>query len=73
MTIDVHGLTIKELPKFLDDIMYKAVSTRIEEIEFITGLGPLQDAIMDMCVEVYKCGVRRKMDNKGILIVSFSL
>jgi hypothetical protein len=70
--IDLHGVTLNDLPKKLDVIMRRCLENGMEEIEFITGEGPLQEELMDLCLNAYGCFVRKKLGNNGVLVVDLT-
>lgn len=70
MKIDLHGTYIYELEKKLDTIIVEALIANELQIELITGQGPLQKKVAELCRTLYNYSAVPKMGNPGILIIN---
>jgi len=69
MQIDLHGFYLHQLPKKLDEIIVEALIRRSEEIKIITGQGPLQKEVIQLCQSLYGYNAHVELANPGVIIV----
>lgn len=69
MKVDLHGTYIYELERKLDAIVLEALSNSVSQVELITGQGPLQKKVIQLCKELYGYHTYTKLGNAGIVIL----
>ena len=68
---DFHGFNITEAIKDIDLIVGDArLGKEATEAEFITGRGPIRNAIMDRLTYTYKLDPHYQFGNDGVIVVT---
>lgn len=69
MVVDLHGTYLHELSKKLDNIILKALTDDDDIVELITGIGPLQNKVIELCKKLYNYDPHIKLNNPGVVVV----
>lgn len=70
-TVDLHGIKISDLSKKLDQIVLDCIRQSINRVDLITGRGPLQEKVIELCDFLYGYTAKRYMHNEGVLYIDF--
>lgn len=69
---DFHGWTVDNATQAVElivgDIRMRAVT---EDVEFITGHGPIRDAVFDL-LTLYNLSPKQQLGNSGVIIATIS-
>ena len=68
-TIDLHGTLLENLDQIFDSKIYNAKINNTPQIKFITGIGKIQNRIIDLCTNDYNLKYYIPMHNSGEIVI----